>query len=270
MGKRKSKKISSTLTWKALRGSFQILLQGLFKGTPLLLFGLAGLGVFWLIREDLYADPGFVVNQVEVLPEGALSETRVAELERAFLGENLFKITLSKASENLERDPRIRVARVTRQFPRTIRIEVTERLAFANVRIGLKGPYYRIGEDGVVLGLDSVADDRLVLVEELDPVGNKFPVGERVHLAGLGEGIDLAKAFWKHPLAKIEKLDRIRLDRLGNVALVLKNGPELRFGRRPLKKLGMLGSLEPLLRGPERNRILYLELQYQDLVVRKK
>jgi len=66
MGKRKRKKISGTLTWKTLRGFFRLLFQGIFKAGPLLLFGLAGFAVYWGIRANLYADPGFLVQEVRV------------------------------------------------------------------------------------------------------------------------------------------------------------------------------------------------------------
>ena len=50
----------------------------------------------------------------------------------------------------------------------------------------------------------------------------------------------------------------------------LEDGPELRFGRSPLQKLVALDSVIPLLKGPERAHLVYIDLQYHDLVVRKK
>jgi len=82
--------------------------------------------------------------------------------------------------------------------------------------------------------------------------------------------VALTRNFRSHFLARSETIEKIRLDPLGNVSLFLAGGPELRFGRDPSKKLYALDSLTPLLKGPERNQIIYIELQYQDLVVKKR
>lgn len=270
MGKRKRKKISGTLTWKTLRGFFRLLFQGIFKASPLLLFGLAGFAVYWGIRANLYADPGFLVQEVRVTPEGVLAPVRLQELDRLCLGKNLFRVSLREISKGLEQDPGIQEARVIRDFPRTLKVEVTPRRAFAQVQLNSHGPYHTAGEDGVILDSGFKRDDRLLLIEAYEPRGARAEMGRKFNLAGLDAALELARAFWGHPLGKSETIQSLRLDHLGNVALQLKKGPELRFGRSPLKKMSMLEAARPLLTGADRDRITYIELQYQDLVVRRK
>lgn len=270
MGKRKKRRLSSTLTWKTFKGFFRLLSQGILKATPLLFFGLIGFGVFWGIREELYADPGLTIQSVEVVPPGALSSEKILALEKVYLGQNMLRISLKGTAQRIERDAGIRQARVIRQFPKTLRIEVTPRKPFVQIQFHPKGPYYWAGEDGVIVGTDLGRNDSFLLIEAFETKGIKPEMGKDTDLSGFDEAVALVKAFWMHSLGKTEIIDRVRLDHLGNVALVLKNGPELRFGRRPLERIYTLDTVAPLLRGAERGYLVYIELQYQDLIVKKK
>ena len=270
MGKRKRKKASSLLTWKAVSGILRLFFQGLFAATPLLLLILLGFGVFWGIRGELYADPGFTIKNVEVYPAGALSGGRVRELERNFLGQNLFRISLGQAAERLERDPEIREVRVSRRFPKALRIDILSRQPFAQVRGNFHGPLYTVGEDGFVLDSGEARDERLLLIDAAESGLTKPQRGSRLSLPGYAGAVDLVREFWNHPLSQTETLRSLRLSRLGEATLVLKDGPELRFGRQPTKKFNSLEAALPLLRGPERGRLVYIELQYRDLIVKKK
>ena len=163
MGKRKRKKISSTLTWKATQGFFHLLFQGILKAGPLVFFGVIGCGIFWGIHEELYADSGFLVQNVAVVPEGVLLPERIQELEKSYLGQNLFKISLRRAAESIERDPKIREARVIREFPKTLRVEIASRSPLVQIQLTPRGPYYAVGEDGVVLDTRLGRDENLLL-----------------------------------------------------------------------------------------------------------
>ncbi len=270
MGKRKRKKLSSTLTWKAGAGFFQLLSQGILKTSPLLLLGVVGWVIFLGIRQDLYADPGFLIQNVEVSPQGSLPAEKIQELEQQYLGQSLFKISLRRAAETIEQDPKIREARIIREFPKTLRIEILARKPSIQIQLSPKGPYYAAGEDGVILNTEFARNENKVLIEVFEAQKNQLEIGKPSNLPGFREAWRLARAFWAHPLGKTESIDRIRLDHLGNVSLVLRKGPELRFGRQPMKKIYALDTVGPLLRGSDRDRIIYIELQYQDLIVRRK
>ncbi len=269
MAKRKKRK-GQTIAGKALGGFFRLVSQGILKAGPVILMGIVGFGIFWSIRENLYADSGFLVQRLEVSPEGAFSRERMGELEKLYLNQNLFTVSPRKVSRQLLQDPRIREARVTRAFPRTLKIEVLDRNTFAEVQLSAQGPYYLIAEDGIVLGVEIGRNPALRFIEAFDSQTPPLVKGKRFNDSGFKEMVALIRAWTRHPLGRSEKIERIRLDHLGNVSLALEKGPELRFGRDPLKKLNTLDSLISLLRGPDRNQIIYIELQYQDLIVKKK
>lgn len=270
MGKRRKKKVSSTLTWKAAKGFFRLLFKGILKATPILFLGGVGFGIFWGIREDLYADPGFLVQTLEVVPEKSLPQEKVQELERLYLNQNLFKVSPRGVAWKLQRDPAIQRVRVNRKFPTTLRIEIYHRNPYAQIQFFPNGPYYSAAEDEVVLTKGFERNKNLLLIEVFEAKNSKPEEGQELSLAGFREAVELVRAFRAHPLARSETIERIRLDHLGNVSLVLAQGPELRFGSHPMKKFYALGSLVPLLKGPERPQIIYVDLQYRDLIVRKR
>lgn len=270
MGKRKRRKSSSPLIWKASTGLIRLLAQGLVKSLPVFFFAAIGFGVFWGIRENLYADSGFLLQHLNIAPQNALSPEKVRELEKVYLNQNLFKISPRQVARRVEQDPAIREAWVVREFPNTLRIEIRDRNPFTQIEFSSKGPYYSVDEDGVVLGQAPGRNKNLLLIEVFEDGISKPEQGAGLSIPGFEQAVALVRAFPKQRLSHSETIDRVRLDHLGNVALVLTKGPELRFGREPLKKLRMLNSLVPLLKGPERDRIIYIELQYQDLIVKKK
>ena len=253
-----------------MRGVLRFISQGILKASPLLIIGAIGWGIFWGIRENLYADPGFLLQSVEVSPAQSLSPQKIQELEKIYLHQNLFKISAKEVARRVEQDPKIREAHVVREFPKTLRIEVIDRSTLGQIRLLPDGSYYIIAEDGVLLSGETGRNHELLLIEISDSHLSHLERGEKYPLPGLKESVALTKAFKFHSLGRSESMEKIRLDHLGNVSIFLKDGPELRFGRDPMKKLQTLDSLIPLLKGTERKEIQYIELQYQDLIVRKR
>lgn len=270
MGKRRRRKVSSTLTWKATKGLFHLVSKGMIKSTPLWVLAGVGLCAFWSIRQNLYADPGFLIQTIVVKPDKALTVEGLLQLEKTYLGRNLFTVSPKEVAEAVERDPQIRRARVIREFPNTLRIEISDRSPFAQVQLASNGPFYIVAEDGIVLGKQSGRDKNLVLFEAHEGRIPQPQSGKEISIPGFQEAVNLTRAFWQHPLSRAERIERVRLDHLGGVNLGLDKGPELRFGTQPMKKLPTLGSLTPLLNGKDRHRILYINLQFQDIIVKKR
>ena len=270
MGKRRKKKSSGPLFWKAVKGLSYWASYGLVKSLPALFIAAVGVGIFWGIRKNLYADPGFLIQTVKIFPENGLSPEKTRELESLYLNQNLFKISPRRVSQVIERDPKIRQARVVREFPKTLIIEIRDRYPFTQIQFSSKGEFYSLSEDGVVLTRDLARNKNLLLIEAFEANSSKPTPGSEISLPGFKEAVRFVKDFGQQSLSHSEVIDRIRLDHLGSVNLVLSKGPELRLGREPRKKLKGFNSVNSLLKGPDRDKIVYIDLQYQDLIVRKK
>jgi cell division septal protein FtsQ len=114
-------------------------------GLLLGLMGLAGYGV-WAVRSFL--DSTLEVKSVEVTGNRSLSESQVLSLARLPEGANLLSVSLRRARARLESDLRVRSAKVRRDFPDKVTIQIAERQPFAI----LKSPtgWHLVDDEGVI------------------------------------------------------------------------------------------------------------------------
>jgi len=107
----------------------------------------SALGPGW-VRGRLAAAGLFRVEGVEVRGNRALPAHLVEEVAGVARGGSLLAVDLDAARARLEAHPRVRAAAVRRRFPRTLVIEVAERVPAAVVRSGAD---YVVDREGAVL-----------------------------------------------------------------------------------------------------------------------
>lgn len=110
-----------------------------------LMIALVGTGV-WLVMFSSV----LTVRGVEVTGNGTLPESRIEKAARAPLGKQLARVDLTAIQARVEALPAVKSAAVSRSWPHTIRVEVTERtpLAVVNRGSGLQA----VDADGVLFG----------------------------------------------------------------------------------------------------------------------
>jgi hypothetical protein len=91
-----------------------------------------------------------------------------------------------------------------------------------------------------------------------------------LHPRGFQEALKFLEIFWAHEMSKRETVTKISLDRLGNVTVTLGSGPELRLGRRPEERMAALEKITPLLESGERSAVEYIDLQFDNVIVKRK
>ena len=116
-------------------------------GWGLLAIALAA-GVAYLIRTPLFGLSAVRVEGTRAVPRAEVMEAAEVRLGEPYLGLDLAAIRARVAAL-----PRVAAVRVTRDYPSSLRIAVTERPAVASVSTG--GIYWLIAADGTVL--DSAA-----------------------------------------------------------------------------------------------------------------
>ena len=251
----------------------RLILQGgglILKTLPaLLIFGAAG-GLFVGVRGALYADPRMNISEVVVDPAAALSRGRMQDLETRLMGKNILQIDLDRVALELQTNPSIRSARVSRQLPSSLRVDIETRTAAAFIQFSPKGSVGLISEDGMVLDMAPAPNASLPLVEAYG-LGYKQPeIGMQVKSRGFSETMQFLKQYWKHPMSKRETLSRLSLDPAGHLTLTLSGGPDIRLGRQPSHRMQTLVKIMHLLEGPERTEIEYVDLQYDNIIVKRK
>ena len=94
--------------------------------------------------------------------------------------------------------------------------------------------------------------------------------GSQVSNRGFRRAVELVKKFRTHPISRLETITRVDLNHLGYVTITLSHGPQVHMGRNPLNRFSLLEKVVPLLESEEREKIDYIDLQYDDIIIKKK
>lgn len=98
-----------------------------------------------------FTSPRLELSRVEVRGTERFSPKQVAELGHVELGQNMFRVNLSRVAQQLEKEPLIRDATVTRQLPNTLQVELKERAPALQLASAVApGAWFQVDEDGVV------------------------------------------------------------------------------------------------------------------------
>lgn len=126
----------------------------------------------------------FVVRDIAVVTTGNIAEleAKVVEDSRITLNSNIFTVSEDKAIANIELgSPNIKVESITRVFPSSIRIRVSERVPIVAVPIDGAGEYAVLDQDLKILAVSSTRPSGLVLVSGYRLQGvNESHVGQFV------------------------------------------------------------------------------------------
>lgn len=194
--------------------------------TGVLVVMAASVLVAWGLRRYLHKSPRFQVANVSVEGSNRLTAQRVTRLAEISVGHNIFDLDEDAAVARLKRDPWIESAKVHKELPDSVHVQVVERDPRLLASIGEKlflvdaqGLLFKESEPGdpvdfpVVTGLtaEQLADDRdglsLLLRSALELLANleqahaaeRFPIQE-LHFDRMGhisvvagtEGLTLA------------------------------------------------------------------------------
>lgn len=243
---------------------------GFLRILPLLMLFSAFTGLFFGVKKVLYADSNLVIQQVKVLPADALSVNRRRELENITLGKNILEIDLEDVARDLESSPQIQSAKVFRHLPGTLEVQVTTREPVAFIRFAPKGSFGVVSRDGMILDVTDQNNASLVTIDAYG-LGIHAPrIGAQIRSRGFEETVQFITAYWQHPISKSETLTGLSLDKSGALTITLGQGPDIRLGRRPATRFAVLEKVMHLLEGKDRLQIDYIDLQFDNVIVKRK
>ena len=135
-------------------------------------------GVAYLIRTPLFG-----LSAVRITGTEAVAEAEVREAAQVRLGEPYLGLDLAAIRSRVAALPRVADVRVTRDYPSSLRIAVTERLPVASVSTG--SVYWLVAADGTVLDAAGRRPDDLPYVASVplpDGVrpGSRLPPGNEL------------------------------------------------------------------------------------------
>ena len=106
---------------------------------PAALFILMVTGIFMGAKQLLYADVHLRIKNITVEPAASLAIASRVTLEQKYLNKNLLTVDIRGIAKDLEKNPEILQAKVTRRLPNEVYIEVEKRQPAANVQFRPKG-----------------------------------------------------------------------------------------------------------------------------------
>lgn len=265
---RKKFKIKKIISFSAK--GFARALDSFFQYAPWVTFTLATVAVFWGVRSLLYADPGLQVSRVLVQPEGVIDERTLDQLSHKIKGRNILSVDLNRIENELGRNPVIQSVEVRRQFPSQIHISVKDRKPVGLLKWNESGPYGVLAEDGAIVDIYPQKASPMVVIEAYALGFKKVSVGQKPSHEALSECIRFIQAYEESSYPSQETLSKILIDKHKNIAIVLGDGPAIRLGRRPADRIHQLEKAFPILKNGDRLSIEYVDLQFEDMVVKRK
>lgn len=197
-----------------------------------LVLSLGG-GAAWGGRRWLKQSPRFSLKEIVVVGAKRRNADDLAAMAGVRKGTNVFSIDLDRSRGYLVKDPWIREARLSRQLPSTIVIDVVEREAAGIVAMG---DAYLVTREGEVIKRVEAGDPTdLPVVTGLTMdrlVADRDGVKETIRRA-----LDLAADYEHGPLAKTRPLQEVHVATGGDMSLTVgKSIVTLRLGAPPYRR----------------------------------
>jgi cell division protein FtsQ len=211
----------------------------------------ASTAVAWSVHRYAMTTPRFGIKTVALTGNARLTQGDVIEQGGIEMGKNLFAFDTHAAEEKLLVNPWIATAKVTRELPNTLKVEVAERKATAVAALGEH--LFLVTKEG----------EPFKEIKPDDPTD--FPVVTGITSADLGrdrEGalerirtaVGILEKYQALRLAKIYPAEEVHLDLTGHATLTVgRQGITLALGLPPYaRKLSMAGDVVGELRAKSR------------------
>lgn len=270
MARKAKKKIRRKSSKSQAGGAFKFFFKAAWKCLPLVLAVVFAGGLFFGVRTALYADPRLSIKEVTVYPPFALSRGRRQDLETGVLGRNILQVDLKKLAANLQTNPEVQSAQVSRNFPSSLSVHIKTRRPMALIQFSPRGDFGLVSEDGMILDVMKEPSPSFVSIKAYSMGITAPSAGRRIKSSALDETAKFLNTYARHPVSKRESLSGISVDQHGNVSITLGEGPDIRLGRRPSERIATLDKMMYLLEGDGRAQIEYVDLQYDNVIVKRK
>jgi cell division septal protein FtsQ len=217
------------------------------------------------VVRHVIASPRFAVRDVEVGPSTRVSADEIRALAGVQLGDRLLAVDPDAVAARLTTHPWILAARVRRELPSTLAIEVTERRAVASA---LLGALYLLDAEGRPFKRATFAEaDGLPVMTGVSR--DQYAAVRTTSEAVFRQALDVYNTYSDgHP--ERPKLSEVHVDTRAGFSLVLFDGSgEIRLGRGDFEaKLARLDRIFGALglRGPAALETVYLDGPLSDRV----
>lgn len=208
-------------------------------GLGLLLVVGTSVSVAYSVRHYALTSPRFAIQEVELIGGKRVAPERAREEAGVSLGQNVFALDTALAERKLLQNPWIAEARVTRDLPRALRIEIRERepaaLAVFAERLYLVTAE---GEPFKELAPGDPADFPLITGVSIEGLSrDRARELDRVRL-----GLEVLEQYGRVPLSKTHPAQEVHLADSGDVVLTAgKEGITFELGKDAYRRKLLMG-----------------------------
>jgi len=185
-------------------------------------------------------------------------------------GIDLFNLKLDQVSEPLLAHPRIRSVSVKKIYPNDLEISLVERKPVVQIFIPQTKSYRLIDEEGVLLP-DSGSEpfDNFFVYSDEEVKETPRKVGEIYDSKHLETLLAAHTQIQSELNISGEMIHEIYVDRLGFWSFITNDKIEFRIGD-DFSNLQKMESIKPLLKEGVRDKVSYMDLRFQDVIVKNK
>ena len=224
--------IEGSGTWPRLAAALRLAL-GL-----MLVIGTS-VSVAYSVRHYALTSPRFAIQEVNLLGGKRLSPEQARDQAGVVLGGNVFALDTALAERKLLENPWVSEARVTRDLPRSLRIEIKERVAVALAVFSDR--LYLVTADGEPfkqLSPGDPADFPLITGVSVEGLSRDRPR----EIDRVREGLEVLDQYSRVPLSKAQPAQEVHLADSGDVVLTAgKEGITFELGRDGYRRKLLMG-----------------------------
>lgn len=190
--------------------------------------------IAWGAHRYAVTTPRFSIRQLEVRGNRHHGGDQLAHLAGVERGQNLFAVDTVAAERKLLENPWVRTAKIGRELPATLRIEVTER-DVAAVTV-LENALYLVTPEGEPFKEAEPGDPTdLPVITGITP--RDLAIDRARAIDRIAVGLEVLREYQALPLAKVFEPEEVHLDPGGAVTLTIgKKGMTLPLGHGPFRQ----------------------------------
>lgn len=195
----------------------------------------------------------FAVTEVRVEGVRHLDPSVVTSMAAVRLGDSLFRIDRDDIERRIESDPWVSVAEVSRDFPHTVVVSVTERVPAAVVDAGAE-KLWVVSRDGYWLGERGVDESATVVIRDLEEV--RPEPGKKVRSKVLANAVGIVSHLSDEMLARIRLVSAPSIEK---TALITTDGIQIYIGEN--ERVEEKERIARAILDKEKGRVVYINVR---------
>ena len=210
------------------------------------------------------------LKEIKISGSSIISDKEYSSKLEPLKGVELEEINLREVSILLESHPYVKAARVSRQYPSTLSVEIVERQPVAMLNID---PILMLDRDGIILPDQGKADDYIIpFLSGFNPAKELYPAGQQTISVKVQETMELITRIVDTYPSLYGNISEVTLNANDEYVIILADYPtKVILGNIDIwSKIEILGKFKNSLRNKRQlSDYNYLDLRYTNQVIAK-